>query len=148
MDFVFLPQKYLIIALPKLLNMQKILILALIFTATIACDRNDTLFTKNINNTSSKTINFYFYGSFNPMTYGDTVTVMPGEFKEIHFYKEENSNVGVQQRCDIYDDSIRVEVIGGGTLTKDLTEESDWRFEKGAENSQNCIFEITDTDIL
>lgn len=128
--------------------MQKILILALLFTTIIACDRKDTLFTKNINNTSSKTINFYFYGSFNPMTYGDTVTVTPGELKEIHFYKEENSNVGVQQRCSIYDDSIRVEVIGGGTLTKDLTEESDWIFEKGAENSQNCIFKITDADIL
>lgn len=82
------------------------------------------------------------------MTYGDTVTVNPGELKEIHYYKEENSDVGVQQPCKIYDDSIRVEIIGGGTLNKDLTNEAHWDFETGAEESQNCIFKITDADIL
>lgn len=128
--------------------MKKILALALIVTTLLACDRKDTLFTKNINNTSSKTINFYFYGIYNPVTYGDTVIVNAGEFKEIHFYKEENSNVGVQQPCEIYGDSIRVEVVGGGTLTKYLTKEADWNFERGAENSQICTFEITDADIL
>lgn len=128
--------------------MKKIVAIAFILATLVACDRKDTLFTKNINNTSSKTINFYFYGSYNPATYGDTVIVNAGEFKEIHFYKEENSNVGVQQRCSIYDDSIRVEVVGGGTLQKDLTNESDWNFERGVEDSQNCTFEITDADIL
>lgn len=128
--------------------MKKILALALIFASVLACDQKDTSFTKNINNTSSKTINFYFYGIYNPVTYGDTVIVNAGEFKEIHFYKEENSNVGVQQSCKVYGDSIRVEVVGGGTLTKDLTKEADWTFERGAENSQNCTFEITDADIL
>lgn len=128
--------------------MKKIIAIALILTTLLACDRKDTLFTKSINNTSSKTINFYFYGSFNPMTYGDTIIVNAGELKEIHFYKEENSNVGVQQPCSIYDDSIRVEVIGGGILNKDLTNEADWTFEKGVEDSQNCTFEITDADIL
>ncbi len=128
--------------------MKKILAFSLILATLLACDRNDTLFTKNIDNTSSKTIHFYFYGPFNPMTYGDTVTVAAGEFKEIHFYKEENSNVDIRQGCSIYDDSIRVEIVGGGTLNKDLTNEADWDFEKGAENSQNCTFKITDADIL
>ena len=128
--------------------MKKIIAIALIFATSLACVRKGTSFSKRINNTSSKTINFYFYGSFNPMTYGDTVTVNPGELKEIHYYKEENSDVGVQQPCKIYDDSIRVEIIGGGTLNKDLTNEADWNFANGAEDSQDCTFEITDADIL
>jgi hypothetical protein len=128
--------------------MKKIIAIALIFATSLACVRKGTSFTKSINNTSTKTIHFYFYGSFNPMTYGDTVTVNPGELKEIHYYKEENSDVGVQQPCNIYDDSIRVEVVGGGTLNKDLTNEVDWSFETGTEDSQNCTFEITDADIL
>ena len=128
--------------------MRKIIAIALIFATLLACDKKGTLFTKSINNTSSKTIYFYFYGSFNPITYGDTVIVNAGELKEIHFYKEESSAVGVQQPCNIYNDSIRVEVIGGGTLHKDLTNETDWNFETGAEDSQNCTFKITDADIL
>lgn len=128
--------------------MKKIIAIALIFATLLACDKKGTLFTKNINNTSSKTINFYFYGTFNPSTYGDTVVVNPGELKEIHFYNEESSTVGVQQPCNVYDDSIRVEVIGGGTLQKDLTNEADWDFQTGAENSQNCTFNITEADIL
>lgn len=128
--------------------MRKIIAIAFIFATLLACARKGTSFTKSINNTSSKTIHFYFYGPFNPMTYGDTVTVNPGELKEIHYYKEENSDVGVQQPCKVYDDSIRVEIVGGGTLNKDLTNEAHWDFETGAEESQNCIFKITDADIL
>ena len=128
--------------------MKKIIVIALMFATLFACTRKGTAFTKSINNTSSKTIHFYFYGSFNPMTYGDTVTVNPGELKEIHSYVEENRAVSVQQPCKIYDDSIRVEIIGGGVLNKSLINEADWEFETGTEDSQNCIFKITDADIL
>jgi hypothetical protein len=128
--------------------MKKIIAIALIAATLLACERKGTSFTKSINNTSTKTIHFYFYGIYNPVTYGDTVTVNPGELKEIHYYKEENSDVGVQQPCKIYDDSIRVEVVGGGTLNKDLTNEADWNFDNGAGDSQNCTFEITAADIL
>lgn len=128
--------------------MRKIIAIALIFATLLACGKKGTSFTKSINNTSAKTINFYFYGSFNPLTYGGTVIVNAGELKEIHYYKEENSDVGIQQPCNIYDDSIRVEIVGGGTLNKDLTNEADWDFETGAEDSQNCTFKITDADIL
>ena len=143
MDFVFLPNTS-----KFTFNMRKIIALALIFATLLACDKKGTSFTKSIHNTSAKTINFYFYGAFNPSTYGDTVIVNAGELKVLHFYKDENSDVGVQQSCKVYDDSIRVEIVGGGTLNKALTNEADWDFETGLENSQNCTFKITDSDIL
>lgn len=113
----------------------------------VACEKKDTVFIKNIDNKSSKTIHFYLYGNINPPTYGDTITVNAGELKEINYYTEENSVVGVQQPCHIYNDSIRVEVVGGGILQKKLTQDADWTFSTQNSNEQVCTFEITDADI-
>lgn len=126
----------------------KLLIASLLIVAFWACGKKDTVYTKKIHNKSSKTINFYFYGNYNPVTYGDTVIVNAGELKEIHSYVEENSAVGIQQPCNIYDDSVRVEIIGGGALNKKLTKDADWTFSSSASNDQTCTFEITDADIL
>ncbi|BDS12920.1 hypothetical protein [Aureispira anguillae] len=120
----------------------------LLIAAFFACEKKDTVYTKNIHNKSAKTIHFYLYGNFNPQTYGDTITVNAGELKEIHSYTEENSAVGVQQPCRIYDDSIRVVVDGGGTLQKKLTHDNDWIFSSNNSTVQTCTFEITDADIL
>lgn len=126
----------------------KLLVASFFIIAFWACSKKDTVYTKKIHNKSSKTIHFYLYGQYNPATYGDTITVNAGELKEIHSYVEENSAVGIQQPCNIYNDSVRVEVVGGGTLNKKLTIDADWMFSSSAANDQTCTFEITDADIL
>lgn len=121
----------------------------LVAIAFVACEKKDTVFIKRINNTSSKDITFYLYGNFNPVTYGDTVMVAAGELKEIFSFTEENSSVSIAQNCRLVDDSIRVEITGGGMLAKKLTKESDWTNENDVSgNTQTCTFEITDADIL
>lgn len=112
-----------------------------------ACNKKDTVFIKKINNKSSKNITFYFYGNFNPQTYGDSVIVTAGQLKEIYSYSEENSSVSANQACRVYNDSIRTVIVGGGTLNKHLQEESGWTQET-IDVKQICTFEITDADIL
>jgi len=124
--------------------------IAVIFAiAFVACEKKDTVFIKRINNTSSKDVTFYLYGNFNPVTYGDTIMVAAGELKEILSFTEENSSVSTPLNCALVNDSIRVEITGGGMLNKKLTQESDWVLDNDvAGNTQTCTFEITDADIL
>jgi len=125
------------------------LIIALVLITTFAsCKEKDTIFTKNINNSSSKSITFYFYGNYNPATYGDSITVDAGVQKEISYHKEENSVVEIQQPCYIYNDSVRVVITGGGTLNKRLQEENGWSYSTDVDGNQICTFDITDADIL
>ena len=126
----------------------RLLAFFLIAAAFFACKKKDTVFTKTINNTSAKNLTFYFYGNFNPSTYGDSVMVNAGEAKVLISYSEENSTVATSQACRIYDDSVRVVVTGGGTLNKRLQDESDWTQSTDSEGNQTCTFEVTSADIL
>lgn len=127
--------------------MYKPLVILLFPLVFFACQSKDTGFIKKIHNQSSKPIHFYFYGNYNPVSFGDSVLVAAGELKEILYYSESGSSVGTQQACRVYNDSIRVVVIGGGVLQKRLQEEVGWSYRLDNYN-QICTFEITDADIL
>ncbi len=124
------------------------LIVVLAFIAAFsACREKDTVFIKKIDNSSAKSIIFYFHGDINKASYGDSVLVSAGELKELSYHREENSTVSTQQPCVVYDDSIQVVITGGGTLNKQLTVESSWTYSAAANGNQTCTFEITDADI-
>lgn len=124
-----------------------VLYLLLIVAGFSSCEPKDTLYTKNIDNQTNREISFYLYGNFNPATYGDTIIVAPNEVKEIYVLQDENSNVTIQQPCNLSDDSIRVEISGGGILTKRMQDDNDWTFYSTSPNNQICSFVITDADI-
>jgi hypothetical protein len=113
-----------------------------------ACDRRSSIYIKRIDNQTDKTLSFYFFEIYNRGTYGDTVTVLPFENKEILYFAEEGSVVYGPQGCVVVDDSIDVEIDSSRQmrLLKDLRKEEDWTF-KEIGSEQVCTFEITDADI-
>lgn len=112
-----------------------------------ACSSKETVFFKKIDNQSSKDITFYFYGNYNPLTYGDSVFVAAGQVKEIYSYSEESSSVTNQQACRVYKDSVLAVVAGGNKLNKRLQDENSW-IQTSEDVNQICTFLITDTDIF
>ncbi len=115
----------------------------------LACEKKETVFVKTIDNQSNKEIAFYFHGYYNPNIYGDTVIIAAQQSQIIYKFYEENSSTPIAQPCEIYqdaNDSVRVEVIGGGRLIKSLHQRDNWTILK-SDNEQVCTFLITDADI-
>ncbi len=125
-----------------------LLFLILLVALLSACEKRSSIYIKRIENQTNKTISFYFLGSYNSQTYGDTVTVMPNEDKEILYFAEDNSLVYGAQGCVVVNSRIDIEIDSSRQLRllKDLRKEDDWDFEEiGSE--QICSFIITDADI-
>lgn len=132
--------------------MIKLSVLLFISTITllfIGCDNKQTTFIKKIQNNSSKKCTFYFFGNNNPALYGDTVIVDAGSSEQIYSYIEENSSINAPQSCAIYtdmNDTIGVEIMGGGILLKSFYDNDDWDYNE-INYEQICTFVITDNDI-
>lgn len=116
----------------------------------IACRSDDgTSYIQNVDNRTDKTITIFFLPGFNNTAslYGDTVIIPPYELKEILLYFDKNSNTPIKQFCGVYDsDPIKIQIEGGGKLTKDLTKDEDWEYE-GNIDEQICTFVIEETHI-
>ncbi|MGH1336781.1 MAG: hypothetical protein ACRBFS_11700 [Aureispira sp.] len=120
-----------------------LLIIVAIFSA---CEKQGTVYIKRIDNQTTDTLNFYFFGLYNTATYGDTLIVLPNENKSILYFAEEGGLVYGSQGCTVVNDSIAIEIDGGRVLLKDLRKEDDWDYtEVGSE--QICTFEVTPSDI-
>ena len=112
----------------------------------VSCYKRSSVHIKRIHNKSDKTLQFRFHGIFNVITYGDTITIYPGETKDILYYKEENKFSIRTRPCHIARDSVSTTVLEGGRLLKRLTHDKDWLFARRA-NNQICTFEVTNDDI-
>lgn len=111
-----------------------------------ACKKQGSIYIKRIDNQTTDTLNFYFFGVYNRGTYGDTLIVAPNENKSILYFAEEGGIIYSQQNCVVVDDSIQVYLTRGRTLSKDLRKEEDWDYtEIGSE--QICTFTVTPSDI-
>ncbi|MCP4438975.1 MAG: hypothetical protein GY810_08540 [Aureispira sp.] len=124
------------------------LLLVMLFFA--ACEtETGTTYIQNVDNRTDKSITILFLPGFNNTAslYGDTVVIPPFQVKEILLYFDKESNTPIKQFCGVYDgDPIKIEIEGGGTLTKDLTKDEDWEY-VGDINEQVCTFVIEENHI-
>ncbi len=123
--------------------------ISLIGLAFVSCSGEATT-TREMLNSTSKEIKVQLYKS--GARYGDTLVFAPGATKQI-------SVISYDQAEDEEDDCVRgldsayYEVEGGGTVTKDISRNSNWDVisEKTKtvppEYEHECIFEILNSDI-
>jgi hypothetical protein len=129
--------------------MSKHILLLLITTLLISCS-GETVTTRTIDNQSNKEIKFLFYRF--GYGQGDTVRVAPGTEKRISLSTTDKA-LDEAPGCAERIDSAYVEVVGGGTLLKDISRDIFWTSTSEEsdglprEVSYECVFLIRNTDI-
>lgn len=129
--------------------MFKHLPLLLITTLLISCS-GETVTTRTIDNQSDKEIKFLFYRF--GFQQGDTVRVGPRSERRISLNTTDKA-LDEAPNCAERIDSAYVEVVGGGTLMKDISRDIFWTSTSEEsdglprEISYECVFLIRNTDI-
>jgi len=118
--------------------------------ALISCSGESNT-SRTLKNSSGKTVKLVIYRFGIPSN--DTIVLNPGGQKVISL---QNANSGSEDPpdCSARLDSAWSEVVGGGSLTKKIQNESEWDVETEKvkilppEYEHTCTFEINNADIL
>lgn len=118
--------------------------LLLVFFAVSSCGNKNYSLVQQISNESSRTLTFRFTNTPDLL---DTVFVIPPANIDTLIFYEDLGEIIPAPNCGLGSASA-VTVQGGGTLTKELSESSNWESVIDQEEKvSSCTFVVRDEDI-